>query len=323
VLSRVKLVAEPWDVGADGYQLGNFPPGWSEWNGRYRDDLRSYWRGDDGSIPGVARSMLGSAGLFQRRGRRPWSSINFITSHDGFTLADLFAYNDKHNEANGEYNKDGHDDNRSWNCGIEGSTDDPDVLDLRMRLRRAALMMLLLSHGVPMLLMGDEIGRSQGGNNNAYCQDNEISWVDWSRVHERDEELFAFVAGLIRIRQRWPQLKAARYMHGERLTRDGLRNVAWQKPDGSEMRKADWENGFARVLGMTIASTETLPLFIAMNAHHEPIEMKTPALAAVSAWRCLACSARGVIDPDDPLIAAGQRYLQPERAIRLFEGRFG
>jgi isoamylase len=179
VLSRVKLIAEPWDVGPDGYRLGQFPPGWAEWNDAYRDSLRSFWRGDDGSTPELAKSLLGSAELFDRRGRRSWASINYVTAHDGFTLIDLFSYDQKYNEENKEDNRDGHDDNRSWNCGAEGPTDDPEVISLRERMRRNAIATLLLSQGTPMLLMGDEVGRTQHGNNNAYCQDNEVSWVEW------------------------------------------------------------------------------------------------------------------------------------------------
>ena len=194
MLAQVKLISESWDVGPNGYQVGGFPPGWAEWNGRFRDDMRAYVKGDDGTLPDFARNLLGSGDIFDRRGRRPWASVNFITAHDGFTLADLYAYNEKHNEANGEDNRDGHDDNRSWNCGVEGPTDDAEVLALRDRMRRFAMATLVVSQGVPMILMGDESGRSQHGNNNAYCQDNELAWMDWSPDAAR--------GGVLRLRRR-------------------------------------------------------------------------------------------------------------------------
>ncbi|MGD8811047.1 MAG: glycogen debranching protein GlgX, partial [Gammaproteobacteria bacterium] len=195
VLSQMKLIAEPWDIGPEGYQLGNFPPGFAEWNGQFRDGVRSFWRGDEGAMPDLARSFLGSADLFDHGGRRPWASVNFATAHDGFTLIDLLSYNRKHNDANLEGNNDGHDDNRSWNCGVEGATDDPAILDTRDRQRRNVMATLLLSQGTPMLLMGDEIGRSQHGNNNAYCQDNEITWMQWEGHSERDNAFGDFVRG--------------------------------------------------------------------------------------------------------------------------------
>ena len=196
VLAKVKMISESWDLGKWGYQVGNFPPGWAEWNGRFRDHVRAYVKGDDNTVDDFARNFLGSGDIFDRRGRRPWASINFITAHDGFTLADLYAYNEKHNEANGEDNRDGHDDNRSWNCGVEGPTDDPAILALRDRMRRFAMIALVVSQGVPMLLMGDENGRTQRGNNNAYCQDNELAWMDWSPEPRE--------AGVPRLRRRRP-----------------------------------------------------------------------------------------------------------------------
>ena len=228
-LSRLKLIAEPWDMGEGGYRLGGFPPGWAEWNGRYRDDVRSYWKGDDGSLPRMAAGILGSADLFDRRGRRPWSSVNFVTAHDGFTLADLVAYDEKHNEANGEDNRDGHDDNRSWNCGVEGPTDDEKILDLRDRMRRNLMATLLLSQGTPMMLMGDEVGRTQGGNNNAYCQDNETSWLDWSALSPRDEGFLDFTSKLIALRKRLPLLRQTQFLHGEPAGGDGTKDVTWYR----------------------------------------------------------------------------------------------
>jgi glycogen operon protein len=322
ILSQAKLIAEPWDLGGeDAYQVGNFPAGWAEWNGRYRDDLRSYWKGDTGFLPGLASGLLGSAGLFDKRGRRPWTSVNFITAHDGFTLADLYAYNDKHNEANGEENRDGHDDNRSWNCGVEGATEDPEVLALRERMRRGALTALILSQGTPMLLMGDEIGRTQAGNNNAYCQDNELSWMDLGSLSERDETFFAFVAGLLDVRRRFPLLHQGRFLHGERALRDGTRNVTWLRPDAKQMAKSDWINGFARTLGLMLAQSGTSPLLALFNSHHDDIAFKTPAPQVATGWRLVVDSARGLIEPDEPLHRPGTEVALPARAVLLFEGR--
>ena len=230
VLSRVKMIAEPWDVGPNGYQVGNFPPGWAEWNGRYRDEMRSYWKGDRALLPAFSRGVLGSADLFEQQGRKPWASVNFITAHDGFTLTDLWSYNSKHNEANGEDNRDGHNDNRSWNCGVEGPTDDPAILDLRDRMRRGSMATLLLSQGTPMILMGDEVGRTQNGNNNAYCQDNEIAWLEWKNVSDRDRAFMEFVRGVIRMRKRYRILHANRFLHGEPIDDNGTRSVVWYPP---------------------------------------------------------------------------------------------
>ena len=320
VLSGVKLIAEPWDVGTNGYQLGNFPPGWSEWNGRYRDDLRGYWKGDDGCLPGLAAGLLGSADLFDGRGRRPQASINFVTAHDGFTLADLYSYNEKHNEANGENNRDGHDDNRSWNCGIEGHTEDAAINALRARLRRGLISALLFSQGVPMLLMGDEMGRTQHGNNNAYCQDNELSWFDWPNIPEREVAFFDFVAGLLRLRHRLPLLRQSSFLHGEKVRCDGTKNVAWIRPDGREMAKNDWTNGHARTVGVLLSDDALAPLLILLNAHYEDLLFRLPKPGHVGGWRLLADSARGLIETDEPIVLSGRSATAPARGILLYEG---
>jgi glycogen operon protein len=320
LLSRVKLIAEPWDVGENGFQLGNFPAGWAEWNGRFRDDLRSFWKGDEGFLPGVASALLGSAGLFDKQGRRPWSSVNMITAHDGFTLADHFAYNEKHNEANGEGNRDGHDDNRSWNCGVEGPGDDPAIAALRARMRRGLLTAMLLSQGTPMILMGDEVGRSQQGNNNAYCQDSELSWFNWRHTAE-DDAFCAYTAGLLRLRKRLPLLRQPDFLHGDRALRDGTRNVTWLRPDGQEMQEADWTNGYSRSIGLMIAESGRAPLLMLLNAYHEDLEYRTPPSRAILEWRLLADSARGIIEPNEPSIGHGGVVTLPARGVLLFEGR--
>jgi isoamylase len=321
VLAQVKMIAEPWDVGENGFQLGTFPPGWGEWNARFRDDVRSFWKGDSGYLPGLASAMLGSSAIFEKRGRRPWSSINFVTAHDGFTLADLYAYNDKHNEANGEGNRDGHGDNRSWNCGVEGPTDNPEILELRRRMRRGAMAALILSQGTPMITMGDEVGRSQGGNNNAYCQDNELSWLDWRKVGEEEEAFFQFTAGLIKLRKRYPLLACPRFLHGGRVMPDGTKDVTWLRPDGAEMQQDDWTNGFSRSIGLMLAEGGTSPLLILLNAYHEDLEYRTPKPRAALNWRLLADSARGLIEPGEPPVKAGGALTLPRRGVLLFEGR--
>jgi isoamylase len=259
VLSDVKLIAEPWDTGQGGYALGDFPPGWSEWNGRYRDTVRDFWRSTPATLADFATRITGSSDLYGR-GRRPTASVNLVTVHDGFTLSDLVSYDAKHNEANGEGNRDGSDDNRSWNCGVEGPTDDPAVLALRERQRRNLLATLLLSEGIPLLLGGDELGRTQGGNNNAYCQDNAISWVDWEAA---DAELIDFVAQLCRLRREQPILRRTRFfVPGE---------IQWLRPDGSPMEAGDWSTPDARAL--TVAGADGALL---INAWWEPLTLRLP-----------------------------------------------
>ena len=245
VISQVKLIAEPWDVGEGGYQVGNFPPQWSEWNGRYRDTVRDVWRGEPAIVGELASRLTGSSDLYQDDSRRPGASVNFVTAHDGFTLTDLVSYNEKHNEANGEANQDGESYNRSWNCGVEGPTDDPEILVLRARQRRNLLATLLLSQGVPMLLSGDEVGRTQGGNNNAYCQDNEISWFPWASV---DEDLLAYTTSLVALRRDHPVFRRRRWFLGRPLR--GTADILWLKPEGTEMTEADWNEHHETCVGM-------------------------------------------------------------------------
>ncbi|HZZ49441.1 MAG TPA: glycogen debranching protein GlgX [Pseudonocardia sp.] len=250
VISQVKLIAEPWDVGPGGYQVGNFPPLWSEWNGKYRDTVRDFWRGEPGTLGEFASRLTGSSDLYQHDGRRPYASINFVTAHDGFTLADLVSYNEKHNEANGEDGNDGESHNRSWNCGVEGPTDDPAILDLRVRQQRNFIATLLISQGVPMLLHGDELGRTQQGNNNVYCQDNELSWMDWD-LADKNAELTGFTAGVAALRAAHPIFRRRRFFAGRSLVRgaassDELNDISWFTPAGEEMTDRDWSSGFGQ-----------------------------------------------------------------------------
>ena len=296
VLSTVKLIAEPWDLGEGGYQVGNFQPGWTEWNDKYRDTMRSYWRGDGGVIGDFARRLTGSSDLYGRNGRKPHASINFVTAHDGFTLRDLVCYDHKHNEANLEDNRDGTNNNLSWNCGAEGPTDVPQVVALRERQQRNFFATLLLSQGVPMILAGDEIGRSQGGNNNAYCQDNPVSWHDWA-LGPAQQALFAFVREIIALRRDHPAFRRRHFFEGRRL-HDGGRDIAWLKPDGTEMTAEEWEHAFARSLGAyfggdaideidargcPVRDDDFLMLF---NAHHEAIAFVLPAFGGTG-WSVL------------------------------------
>ena len=278
VLGAVKLIAEPWDIGFGGYELGAFPPGWSEWNGRYRDTVRDFWRGTERTLGDFATRVTGSSDLYGR-GRRPTASINLVTVHDGFTLADLVSYDSKHNDANGEHNRDGTDDNRSWNCGVEGPTDDPEIIALRARQRRNLLATMLLSEGVPLLLGGDELGRTQGGNNNAYCQDNAVSWVDWS-LAGGEGDLTEFVAGLVALRMSHPAL------HRRRFFADG--DIQWLRPDGGEMTDSDWSQAFARAVALTSAKGQLMLLF---NAWWEPLTFRLPEQLRTSAMSVLVDTA--------------------------------
>jgi len=320
VLQRVKLIAEPWDVGPNGYQLGHFPPGWAEWNGRYRDDMRSFWKGDDGLLPAFASGALASADLFEHQGRKTWASVNFVTAHDGFTLADLWAYNHKHNEANLEDNRDGHDDNRSWNCGVEGPTDDPDVLDLRDRLRRSTMATLLLSQGTPMLLMGDEVGRTQNGNNNAYCQDNEIAWLKWDDVDDRNRTFLAFVHRLIEIRNRYRVLRWRNFLHGRDVEGHGKRDVVWYRPDGVEMDGESWSDGRAKVVGLLLRHLRER-LLVIVNAYHDAMAFKLPQGEPGETWSVVVDTATGEIDPPARTSREGTSIRIDARSLLLLSGR--
>ena len=294
VISQVKLIAEPWDIGEGGYQVGNFPPLWTEWNGRYRNTIRDFWRGAEATLPEFASRLAGSADLYQSDRRRPLASINFITAHDGFTLRDLVSYNDKHNDANGEDAKDGSDDNQSWNCGAEGETEDPQILALRARQQRNLLTTLLLSQGVPMIAHGDELGRTQHGNNNVYCQDNELSWVDW-HLDQRRQDLLDFTRQLVQLRRDHPVLRRRRFFRGD--ASDGsIGDLAWFLPDGNRMQDSDWHWDEARTVAVflngqaiTEPDQEGDPVtddsfLILFNGHREPVEFRLPGTAIGEKW---------------------------------------
>jgi isoamylase len=320
VLSNVKLIAESWDLGEDSYQVGNFPPGWAEWNGRYRDDVRSFWLGTDGMAAAVSGCLLGSADLFDRRGRKPWASVNFLTAHDGFTLADLYAYNEKHNEANKEDNNDGHNDNRSWNCGHEGPTDDENILVLRDRLRRAALATLLFSQGTPMLLMGDECGRSQEGNNNAYCQDNELTWLKWADHEPHDAAFLEFTKRLIALRAETPLLRRDHFLHGT-LVGKHTKDVTWIRADGRTMQPEDWTNDLVRSFGMMLCDRSGDALLLLFNAHTEGVSYELPRLAKNEHWRIALYTDQEGGGPGEGAELA-KTFIIAGRALCLMKGRW-
>ena len=309
VVGRVKLIAEPWDIGDGGYQVGNFPPLWSEWNGKYRDTVRDYWRGEEATLAEFAYRFTGSSDLYESDGRRPFASVNFVTAHDGFTLADMTAYNEKHNEANGEDNADGEGHNRSWNCGVEGPTDDADVLELRARQRRNFLTTLFLSQGIPMLLGGDEMARSQGGNNNAYCQDSPVSWFDWENG---DIALGLFTQRLIEFRKAHPVFRRRRYFQGLALHGHSAADIAWFRPDGEEMSDEDWQSGYAKSMAVFL-NGEAIPtpdprgerivddsFLVVFNAHDEDLEFTCPGEAIGKSWVNVLCT--------DDVLVGGERF---------------
>jgi glycogen operon protein len=320
VLARAKLVAEPWDLGLGGYQVGGFPPGWSEWNDVFRRTLRRFWAVGEGSLIGeLGRRMTGSADLFQRKGREPTASINHVTVHDGFTLADLVSYVHKHNQANGENNRDGSDDNQSTNFGVEGPTTDAAILAERRRARQNLLACLMLAQGVPLMLAGDEVGNSQKGNNNAYCQDNEVGWVKWSYLGHDDEDLTAFVARLTELRRHYPQLRQRRWLKGRRP--DGSFDIVWLTPLAAEMTEQDWNYPDGRFLSYVLAPLDGrgAPLYVVLNGAAQPIEFLLPEVPGFEHWTCVLATA--------PLREAGQAQLAADtkchaqaRSVIVFAG---
>ncbi|MEX1178874.1 MAG: glycogen debranching protein GlgX [Nitriliruptor sp.] len=324
VISQVKLIAEPWDVGEGGYQVGNFPPQWSEWNGMYRDTMRDFWRGEPATLPEFASRLTGSSDLYESDTRRPGASINFITAHDGFTLRDLVTYDDKHNEANGEDGGDGTDDNRSWNHGVEGPTDDPTISALRARQQRNLLTTMLLSQGVPMLLGGDEFGRTQHGNNNAYCQDNELSWFRWD---EADEDLIAFTSDLIALRRDHPVFRRRRWFQGRPIRGADIDDIAWFRPDGGEMDDRDWDTAHARSLqvflnGRGIASPDEQgrpviddSFLVLFNASDVAVDFHLPPAAWAPAWQVVIDTALPRAPEQAERLAAGVARSVPDRGV--------
>jgi isoamylase len=321
VLGRLKLIAEPWDIGPGGYRLGDFPHPFAEWNDRFRDAVRCFWRGDEAAAPGLAGRLLGSADSFESSGRAPQASLNFVTSHDGFTVADLGSYAQRHNEANGEANRDGHADNHSLNHGVEGPSDDPGVLAARGRHRRNLLATLLLSQGTPMLLMGDELGHSQAGNNNAYCQDNELTWLDWSAI---DEPLLRFVQKLAALRRQHPALRRRHFLHGTRSDPAGLPDVTWLSEDGI-MTVEDWQEPGRRCLGLLLAGTagpdldtagrplDDRTLLLLLNAAERPATFRLPEITGVAAWQVLLDTA----DPEGHRASLSTIVTIAERSLVL------
>jgi isoamylase len=323
VVSQVKLIAEPWDVGPGGYQVGNFPPQWTEWNGKYRDTVRDFWRGEPGNVGEFAARLTGSADLYETSGRRPVASINFVTAHDGFTLRDLVSYNGKHNEANQDDNTDGTDDNRSWNCGVEGDTDDPAIVELRARQRRNFLATLFLSQGVPMLCHGDELGRTQRGNNNGYCQDNELTWIDWANI---DVDLLAFTRRVTDLRRNHPVFRRRRFFDGRPTRRgDRLPDIAWFTPAGRLMTEDDWESGFGRSIAAYL-NGEGIPdrdargqrvndesFLLCFSAHDEAIDFTTPGEEFCLAWEIvldtMSDQTDGKVVPARHQVSVGPRAL--------------
>jgi isoamylase len=326
VISQVKLIAEPWDIGEGGYQVGQFPPLWLEWNGKYRDCVRDYWRGEDQTLGEFAYRFTGSSDLYEMTGRKPYASINFVTAHDGFTLNDLVSYNDKHNEANGEESRDGESHNRSWNCGAEGPTEDPEVTKLRDRQKRNFLATLFLSQGIPMLLGGDEIGRSQGGNNNGYCQDNEISWFDWE---SGDKDLLEFTRQLIQLRKEHPVFHRPRWFQGRPIHGAQVTDIGWFTPDGSEMTQEDWNGGFAKALGIFlngegIQSPDSRgervvdeSFYVLFNAHHEPLQFTLPKRDWGEEWVVALDTARPTLKEEEERHKAGDEVSIESRSLKV------
>lgn len=332
VISQVKLIAEPWDVGPGGYQVGNFPPQWTEWNGKYRDAVRDFWRGEESTLGEFASRLTGSADLYEHTSRRPVASINFVTAHDGFTLRDLVSYNEKHNEANGDDNTDGESNNRSWNCGVEGPTDDAGIDALRRRQQRNFLATTLLSQGVPMISHGDELGRTQGGNNNGYCQDNEITWIDWESA---DTELTAFIGGVAAIRTAHPVFRRRRFFTGRPVRARGSQDVpdvAFFTPSGSEMTDEDWNTAFGKSVAVYL-NGQGIPdldergqrvvddsFVLCFNAHHDAIEFTLPPEQFGAGWQLVLDTASGLatVEAETTPLQVGATVTVEGRALTVF-----
>jgi glycogen operon protein len=329
IVSQAKLIAEPWDIGEGGYQVGNFPPLWTEWNGKYRDCVRDFWRGDSASLPEFASRLTGSSDLYQDDGRRPIASINFVTAHDGFTLNDLVSYNDKHNDANGENGRDGESHNRSWNCGVEGPTSDLEILALREKQKRNFIATLLLSQGVPMIAHGDEMSRTQQGNNNVYCQDNELAWVDWKDAREH-WSLLEFAGRVMQLRREHPVFRRRRFFHGRpvRGSVDGLSDIEWLGPNGKRMSSQDWSSPHVRSVsvflngeaisepdlrGQRVRDDSFLLLF---HAHHDNLTFTLPDTTFGSTWEVVLDTAHPILVENEELKAGAAVELE-ERSLMV------
>ena len=328
VISQVKLIAEPWDIGEGGYQVGNFPPGWAEWNGKYRDCMRDYWRGSESVLGEFALRFTGSPDLYQENNRQPIASVNFITAHDGFTLHDLVSYNEKHNDANGENNNDGESHNRSWNCGAEGETDDAGILQLRQQQKRNFLTTLFLSQGVPMIVAGDELGRTQGGNNNAYCQDNEISWVNWEAA---DQDLLTFTKKLIHFARRHPIFNRRKWFQGQPIKGVGVEDIAWFNTDGTEMSEEAWRQDYAKTLGIFL-NGKGIPtpgpkgekllddnFFLIFNAYHDGLEFKLPPAKFGRKWTKVLDTSTGYFEESGEAFKASATVHVEGRSVVLLK----
>jgi len=334
VISQVKLIAEPWDVGEGGYNVGGFPPLWTEWNGKFRDTVRDYWRGEERTLAEFASRLTGSADLYEEDGRRPYASINFVTAHDGFTMHDLVSYNDKHNEANGEGGADGESHNSSWNCGVEGETEDLDVVALREQQKRNFLATLYLSQGVPMLLHGDEVGRTQQGNNNVYAQDNELAWIDWERAKDF-EVLSDFTARLARLRQDHPVFRRRRHFRGQTVKGDSLGDIGWFTPGGDWMTGDDWDSGYAKSVAVFLNGdairepdargerVKDVPFFLLFNGHFEPMDFVLPDLGAGERWEVAVDTAAPMLDDADARsVKTGESVSVDARSILVLRKVF-
>ncbi|PZP56652.1 MAG: glycogen debranching enzyme GlgX [Micavibrio aeruginosavorus] len=324
ILSTVKLIAEPWDCGPGGYQVGGFPPGWAEWNDKFRDTVKDFWHGE-ASVGQLAPRLCASADLFNEYGRKPWSSVNFITAHDGFTMNDIVTFEQRHNEENGENNKDGHSDNRSWNCGTEGPTDDPEINRLRERQIRNMMATLLLSQGTPMILAGDEFGRTQKGNNNAYCQDNEISWLDWE-LKDKGNSLIRFIQKLTAMRHNYPILHRSRFLTGENDPEVDVRDLVWIDADGTEMQQDDWENENAKCFGMLIDGRsrptgllqkgKEITVLLVFNSHFDMVNFTLPDCPGGNGWQRLIDT--NLPDDEEAIVNIGDTYDVTARSLLLF-----
>jgi len=328
VLSQVKLIAEPWDVGPGGYQVGNFPVLWTEWNGKYRDVVRRFWKGEGGTVNELATRMAGSSDLYQQNGRKPYASINFITAHDGFTLQDLVSYQDKHNEANGEDNRDGADDNNSANYGSEGPTDDQWIIDLRERQKRNLIASLLFSQGVPMICGGDELSWSHNGNNNAYCHDNELNWLDW-KLDDRRENFLNFVRRCVEVWKSQPTLQRRKFFSGRAIRGEDIKDISFLNVFGEEMSDDDWNAGFVRCMGTRLAGDrlnemddrgnpiEGDTLLVLINSHDQKQDFTLPATAHGAVWQLILNTADPSLEATSHVLAPGDKYSMTDRALVL------